>query len=61
MHLEHDAYSKNEMSTMIPLNKSIPKGMLGKSTEPSQQDYLDIKLTYCGEINVLIVHEFNFI
>ena len=62
MHLEHDAYSiKNGLSTMIPVNDSIPKEMLGQSTEPSQQDYLDIKLTYCGEINVLFVHESNFI
>ena len=61
MHLKHDAYSKNQMSTMIPLNESIPKGMLGISTDPSQQDYLHINLTYCGEINVLFVHESNFI
>ena len=73
MQMKHDAYSKNGLSTMIPLNDSIPKEMLGQSTYPSQQDYLDIKLTYCGEINVsfkcdhiykihlVFVHEFYFV
>ena len=49
MHLEHDTYSKNGLSTMIPVNDSISKAMFGQSIYPSQQDYLDIKLTYCGE------------
>ena len=34
---------------MIPVNDSIPIEMLGQSTDPSHQDYLDIMLTYCGE------------
>ena len=52
--LEHNAYSKNGLSTMIPMKGGVPKEVLGLFTSPSQQDYLDIKLTYCGEINVLI-------
>ena len=60
MQLAHKEYSKNNLSTIIPVNDITPKEMLGQSTEPSQQDYLDINLTYCGEINVFSVHESNF-
>ena len=52
MQFKHNAFSKNNLSTMIPVNDSTPKEMLGQATEPSQQDYLDIMLTYCGERNV---------
>ena len=51
MHLKHNAFSINNLSTMIPVNDSIPKEMLGQATDPNQQDYLDIMLTYCGEKN----------
>ena len=37
---------------MIPVNESIPKEIMGTSTDPSLQDYLDVKLTHCGEMNV---------
>ena len=53
MQLKHNAYSKNGLSTMIPVNDSIPKEVLGQFTYPSQQDYLDIMLTFCGEKDVL--------
>ena len=52
MQFKHNAGSKNGQSTMIPVNDSIPKEMLGQSNDPSQQDYLDVMLTYCGERNV---------
>ena len=58
MHMRHDHYSRNKLPTIIPMNESIPKEMLG-STDPNQQDYLDINLTYCGEINVFSTHESN--
>ena len=56
MQLAHDEYSKNNLSTIVPVNDSYPKEMLGQSTYPSYQDYLDINLTYCGEISVFSVH-----
>ena len=58
MQMHHRFYSKNrkKLSTIIPVNDSIPKKMLG-SSHPNQQDYLDINLTYCGEIK----HLFNVI
>ena len=37
---------------MVPVNDYTPKEVLGESTDPSQQDYLDIMLTYCGERNI---------
>ena len=60
IHVPHNYFSKNKkkLSTIIPVNGSIPKTLLG-STDPNQQDYLDINLTYCGEINVFLVHESN--
>ena len=45
----HNQYSKNELSTLVPVNNRIPKEILGNTSQPSQQDYLDISLTYCGE------------
>ena len=50
MQLEHDAHSKNGLSTIIPIDESIPKETMGQATRPSQQDYLDINLSYCGEL-----------
>ena len=53
MQLEYTTYSKNGLPTIIPIDESIPRRTLGKGTRPSQQDYLDINLSYCGEITFL--------
>ena len=49
MHIRFDAYSKNKRPTMVPKDDSIPKEIMGASKWPSDQDYLDINLSYCGK------------
>ena len=54
MNFVHYACSKDELSsTIIPVNDSIPKEMLGVAGHPSQQDYLDINLSYCGKMKYM--------
>ena len=54
MNFVHYACSKNELSsTIIPVNDSIPKEAIGVASRPSEQDYLDINLTYCGMIKCM--------
>ena len=60
MHFRHNAYSKNLLSTIIPINESIEKEMLGRRQKPSEQDYLDINLSYCGEKKQLRMHVLSF-
>lgn len=52
MQYRHNQYSKNdELSTLVPVNDSILKEIMGNASRPNQQDYMDINLTYCGELS----------
>ena len=51
MQLSYNAFSKNNLSTILPLAKKVPKEKIGGAKWPSKQDYLDINLSYCGERN----------
>ena len=53
MQFHYDAFSKeNNFPTILPKNTSIPMEVMGGLLWPSDQDYLDINLSYCGEITV---------
>ena len=49
MHFRHDAFSRalNE-STVVTRNHTIPKTILGGSTDATDLDFLHINLLYCG-------------
>ena len=49
MHVRYNAFSKNNLRTIFPKNFSIPLTVMGASVWPSEQDYLDLNLSYCGE------------
>ena len=53
MQFAFDAYSKNNLPTILPKYTSVPMEVMGDYVWPSEQDYLDINLSYCGEITVL--------
>ena len=61
MQFKHNQFSKNiKLSTVVPVNDSIPKEIMGNASQPNQQDYLDINLTYCGEPSITVVNSFQF-
>ena len=49
MQFSYDAYSKNKLSTILPKDLSLYWGAPSRANWPSEQDYVDINLTYCGK------------
>ena len=50
MQFSFDAYSKNNLPTIVSKNFDFVRDTLAGMKLPSEQDYLDINLTYCGKI-----------
>ena len=49
MHFRHNAFSRDrDESTLIPLNGTIPKAILGSSDTATDLDFLHLNLLYCG-------------
>ena len=48
MHFRHNAFSRDNKSTVFPRSHTIPKTFLGMSATGTDLDFLHLNILYCG-------------